>query len=112
VNEGKNMTNQILNSAENPLSKINISSKEYSRKKSFTIWHIGAGVTLIGGTFALFFAIFLTIFQYFYGETSHGIWLYVIVLPLWIVGAHCLDKIEEKHKAARIEFCRKHGIKE
>ena len=67
----------------------------------WTIWHVGAGIGLLGGTFVLACAAFLTIFQYFYSETPHGSWLFAVVLPLWIIGAHCFDKVEESEKTRR-----------
>jgi hypothetical protein len=109
VREEKNMTKYFTNSAEHTVLKTAIGKKELP-DSSWTIWHIGAGVGLLGGTIILLLASFLSIFQYFYGEAQHGIWLYVIVLPLWIIGAHCLDKVEEIEKARRIEYCRRHGM--
>ena len=79
------------------------------RDNGWTIWHIGAGVGLLGGLFILAFAGFLTIFQFLYSENPHGSWLYMVVLPLWVLGAHCFDKIEDIDKA-RTEFCKKNGM--
>lgn len=104
------MANHFANSAENNLSKTFINKNESSGGGNWTIWHIGAGLGLLGGLFVLVCAVFLTVFQYFYGEAQHGVWLYAIVLPLWITGAHCLDKAEEIDKARRIEYCRRHGM--
>jgi hypothetical protein len=60
--------------------------------------------------FVLVCAVFLTIVQYLYGENLNDTWLYAIVLPLWILGAHCFDKIEEIDKDRRIEYCEKNGM--
>lgn len=103
------MATHLLNSTNETLTKTSINTKEAARSP-WTIWHIGAGIGLLGGTFVLFCACFLTVFQYFYGELPHGVWLYVIVLPLWIIGAHCFDKVEEIEKAKRIEYCRQNGM--
>jgi hypothetical protein len=109
VNEEKNMTNHFTNSVESTLPKTFINQKE-SSGSNWTIWHIGAGVGLLGGTFILVCALFLTVFQYLYSETPHGSWLFAVVLPLWILGAHCFDKVEEIDKARRIEYCKQHGM--
>ena len=103
------MTNNFTNPANNALPKTFINRKEVAEGR-WTIWHVGAGIGLLGGTFILGCAVFLSVFQYFYGEAQHGIWLYAIVLPLWIIGAHCFDKVEEIEKAQRINYCRQHGM--
>lgn len=103
------MTTHFVNPANNTLPKIFTNKKEIPEER-WTIRHVGAGIGLLGGTFILACAVFLSIFQYFYGEAQHGIWLYAIVLPLWIIGAHCFDKIEELDKARRIEYCKQHGM--
>ena len=104
VNKEKHMINHFVNSAGATLSKPFIKKKE-SAGNNWTIWHIGAGIGLLGGTFLLFSAIFLAIFQFLYGEKPHGNWLFAVVLPLWIFGAHCFDKIEEIDRSRRIEYC-------
>jgi len=109
VSEEKNMTNHFAHSAGNALPKAFINKKEISGSYR-TILHIGAGVGLLGGMFILACAAFLTIFQFFYSENPHGNWLYAVVLPLWILGAHCFDKVEDIDKARRIEYCKKHGM--
>lgn len=103
------MTNQLANTAEIVLSESFRSKKESVRNR-WTIRHAGAGLGLLGGTFILACASFLTIFQFVYGENPHGSWLFAVVLPLWILGAHCFDKIEEIERAARIENCALHGM--
>ncbi|MGC2235686.1 MAG: hypothetical protein WA584_05970 [Pyrinomonadaceae bacterium] len=103
------MTNYFTTSASDTLPRTFINKKEIPEGR-WTIWHVGAGIGLLGGTFVLACAVFLTIFQYFYGEVPHGVWLYAVVLPLWIVGAHCFDKVEEIEKTERIEHCRQHGM--
>lgn len=103
------MTNHFVNTANNALPQNLINRKE-SAENYWTIWHIGAGIGLLGGTFILFGAAFLTIFQFLYSENPHGSWLFALVLPLWIIGAHCFDKVEESDKARRIEYCRQHGM--
>jgi hypothetical protein len=109
MTEKKNMTNHFANSADNTLPKAFINEKEIP-DNCWTIWHIGAGVGLLGGMFILVCAVFLSIFQFLYSENLHDSWLYAVVLPLWILGAHCFDKIEEIDKARRIEYCKKHGM--
>lgn len=103
------MTHNFTNTTNNALAKT-FSNKKETARDAWTIWHVGAGIGLLGGTFILACAVFLSIFQYFYGEVPHGVWLYVIVLPLWVVGAHCFDKVEELDKARRIEYCKQHGM--
>ncbi|MDQ3713640.1 MAG: hypothetical protein M3388_15655 [Acidobacteriota bacterium] len=103
------MTNHFANSADNALPKAFINKKEIP-DYYWTIWHIGAGVGLLGGMFILACAVFLSIFQFLYSEIPHGSWLYAVVLPLWILGAHCFDKIEDLDKARRIEYCKKYRM--
>lgn len=97
------MTNHFANPAGNALTGTFVNRKEVS-ENYWTIWHVGAGVGLLGGTLILFCAAFLTVFQFFYRETPHGSWLFAVVLPLWIIGAHCFDKIDDLEKARRVEI--------
>ncbi len=95
------MTNHFVNSADKNLA--------FNKKKEFvsnywTVWHIGAGIGLLGGTILLACATFLTAFQFVYGEIPHGSWLFALVLPLWAFGAHCFDKNDDLEKARRNEF--------
>lgn len=92
----------MTNQAEKFLPKILIAQQEY-KAANWTVWHIGAGIGLLGGLLILFGACFLIIFEYFYNEKPHGNWLFPVVLPLWIFGAHCFDKIEEAEKAKKFE---------
>ena len=103
------MTNHFANPASNALPRTFVTRKEISRNY-WTIWHVGAGIGLLGGTLILFCAAFLTIFQFLYSEMPHGSWLFAVVLPLWIIGAHCFDKIEELDKARKIEYYKQHGM--
>ena len=103
------MTNHFTNSASDALPKTLIDQKETPDGR-WTIWHVGAGIGLLGGMLLLFCGCFLIIFQYFSGEKPIGVWLFLAVLPLWIVGAHCFDKVEEIEKTQRIEYCRQHGM--
>lgn len=105
------MTNHFANPAETNLSK-SINGKIEFPADNWTIRHIGAGVGLLGGTFILFGAVFLMVFQFLNGEQQHGHWLFALVLPLWIIGAHCFDKVEELEKARRIEYCKRQGMTE
>ena len=99
------MTNHFVNTTEINLSK-SFSGKKESTGSYWTIWHIGAGIGLLGGTLLLFGCCFLIIFQYFSGEKPLGVWLFLAVLPLWIIGAHCFDKAEEIERAGKIEYCK------
>jgi hypothetical protein len=92
----------MTNQAEKLLPKILIARQE-NKAANWTLWHIGAGVGLLGGLLILCGASFLTVFEYFYNEKPHANWLFMTVLPLWILGAQCLDKIEEAEKARKIE---------
>ena len=103
------MTNQLVNTAETNLSK-SVSRQKESTDSNWTIWHVGAGIGLLGGTLLLFCGCFLIIFQYFSGEKPIGVWLFLAVLPLWIIGAHCFDKVDEMEKARRNEYCPKRGM--
>jgi hypothetical protein len=105
------MTNPLVNSANSVLPKPIINKKEFPAQ-ALTIWHIGLGVGLLGGLAVLFGASFLIAFQYLAGEHQTGVWLYLAVLPLWIIGAHCFDKVEEIERARRIEYCKQHGLTE
>lgn len=106
------MTNHLVNSADSILSKPFIKKKR-AVQGYWTIWHIGAGIGLLGGTFLLACAAFLTIFQFFYSEAPHGSWLFAVVLPLWVFGAHCFDKVEEEiNRIRKSEYYEQHGIRE
>lgn len=110
LSKEKHMTNHFVNSAVKPLP---ITKKKESAGSLWTIWHIGAGIGLLGGTFLLLAcAAFLTIFQFLYSEEPHGSWLFAVVLPLWIIGAHCFDKVEEIERAGKIEYYKKLEITE
>lgn len=91
------------------LPKNVINNKELT-DKFWTIWNIGAGVGLLGGLGLLAGAVFLTIFQYFYSETPHGSWLFLAVLPLWVLGAYCFDKIEAQEKSRQLKYVQKHSL--
>jgi hypothetical protein len=95
------MTNHFVNMTETNLSKA-VSRKKDSIGSSWTIWDIGIGIGLLGGTLLLFGGCFLIIFQYFSGEKPLGVWLFLAVLPLWVIGAHCFDKIEETKKKTQV----------
>ncbi len=99
------MTTHFANPAKEFAPNVFTRKKE-NTAKNWTIRHIGAGIGLLGGTLLLAFAVFLTVFQFIYGEKSHGGWLFALVLPLWFFGAHCFDKIEETDRAKRIEYCK------
>ena len=101
------MINHFANPAENTLPQTFINRKE-SAAENWTIRHIGAGLGLLGGTLLLAGACFLTVIEYVYGEKTHGVWLFLPTLPLWILGAHCFDKIEDAMKTEKLEYCRKH----
>ncbi len=109
VSSEKSMTNHFVNSANDTLPNTFINKKEIPEER-WTIWHVGSGIGLLGGLMLLFGGTFLIIFQYLSGEKQTGVWLFAVVLPLWIFGAHCFDKVEEIEKARRIEYCRQHGM--
>jgi hypothetical protein len=101
VSVEKTMTNHFTKTAEAS------ASKPFSGDISGgvrTLWRLGAGVGLLGGTFVLAAAVFLMIFQFLGGEVPHGSWLFAVVLPLWILGAHCFDKLDETDQARRVDF--------
>ena len=108
------MTSHFVNTTKadlsKPFSNRKVSAAGFRRDRRQTFWRVGAGVGLLGGTFILFGAAFLTIFQFLYSENSHGSWLFALAFPLWIFGAHCFDKAEGIDKARRIEYCQQHGM--
>lgn len=105
------MKNHILNAAGQSHPRAIITKKE-NAPKNLLLCQLGSGIGLLGGTGFLVGAVFLTIFEYFYGENLHGNWFYLAVLPLWVLGAHCLDKIEDAEKAERIERCKRTGMRD
>ena len=76
------------------MSKTIIDKKEIIGG-NWTIWDIGVALGLVGGTGIFAVAVFLTVLTYFYSENPHGSWLFLAVLPLWVLGAYCFDKIED-----------------
>ncbi len=44
------------------------------------------------------------------GET--GTVCFVLAFPLSFLAAHCVDKIDETDKRIRLEYCRRHGMKD
>jgi hypothetical protein len=77
------------------MSKTIVDKKEVTGG-NWTIWDIGAGLGLLIGTCIFAAAVFLTVLSYFYSEHPHGSWLFLAVLPLWVLGAYCFDKIEDR----------------
>ncbi len=77
------------------MSKNIIDNKAVAGRPNWTIWEIGASIGLIGGTCVFTGALLLTVSAYFYSENPHGSWLFLAVLPLWVLGAYCFDKIED-----------------
>lgn len=98
------MINHLANAPE-----ILISRNKFGAE-NWTLRHIGAGLGLLGGTLLLAGACFLTVIELVYSEKTHGVWLFLPVLPLWLFGAHCFDQIETAEKAAKLEYGRKHGL--
>ena len=39
-------------------------------------------------------------------------WLIVISFPLFVLAAHCLDRLDDVEKRIRAEYCKQHGLKE
>ena len=95
------MTNQVFDQTKNPLAKDIFAYRHIDRDvvaETWTKYHIGAFVGLMGGLVILVGAMFLTVFEYFSSERSHSFWLFMTIYPLFAVGAHCLDKISELKK--------------
>lgn len=46
------------------------------------------------------------------GVSNLGTWLIVVAFPLIMFAATSLDKVDEAEKAIRLDYCRKHGLKE
>ncbi len=97
MNNEKNISSPFLYASEKILLNSRINKSE-TVARNWTIWHVGAGIGLLGGLLVLFGTAFLIIFEYLTGEKSLGNWLFAAVLPLWIFGAHCFDKLEELEK--------------
>jgi hypothetical protein len=101
----------MTHTTKSTLPEAIFAHKETSNTRR-TLLRFAAGIGLHGGTCILFGAIFLTVFEYFYSEKLHGNWVFLAVLPLWIIGALCLDKLEFAEKARRIEYCKEIGMKD
>lgn len=97
------MTDQFFNQTNNSLAE-NASVSKHKKSnlinETWTKYHTGAFAGLAGGFIILFGVIFLNIFDLFAGEKPHGIWLFLMIFPLFAIGAHCLDKISEINKKA------------
>lgn len=85
------MTNRLENFKKKSEPKLTNEKLDVSLK----LRTMGAAIGLFGGTSVLIAAILLTIFDFFASEKPRENWLFFAVLPLWIFGAHCMDKTEE-----------------
>lgn len=65
-------------------------------KRAF--WDIGATIGLLGGVWFFLSAIFMTISEFLFSEHPRGSWMFLAVLPLWVFGALCYDKVEDAEK--------------
>ncbi len=95
------MTNQVFNQLNSPLTEKVLVNKKADHKlisNTWTKFHTGAFIGLLGGFLSLLSAVFLTVFEYFSGEKSHNFWFFLAVYPLFAIGVHCLDKISELKK--------------
>ena len=63
-----------------------------------SFWNFGAGMSLAGGLIFLTGTIFLVVTESLYGEKEHGVWLFPTSFLLLMLGAHCLDKIDDIRK--------------
>jgi hypothetical protein len=71
-----------------------VQKKEISALKR-AVWNIGANIGLLGGIWFFISAVFMTISDFLYSENPRGSWLFLAVLPLWVIGAYCYDKFED-----------------
>jgi len=85
------MTNHPVNLKKESLPKVTNKKQDIL----FRLWMTGAAIGLMGGTFISIAAVFLTICDFFLSYKFRGSWLLLTVLPLWVFGAHCLDKAED-----------------
>ena len=79
--------------------------------------HAGAALGLVGGLLAGTIGFFLTILSLVEGNevaaadiSQMATILIVLTIPMMMFGAVFLDKIEEKDKAWRIDYCKQHGM--
>ena len=74
------------------------SARKVTNKKQvllYRLWITGAAIGFFGGTCGLIAGLFLTIYDFLQAAEPHGSRLFLAVLPLWIFGAHSLDKADD-----------------
>lgn len=91
-------------------------SVEDRKLQSFWL-SVGAGLGLAGGFAAGVAGFLLTVMSWLFGNElaasdvgKSATYLILAMIPLIMLGAHCLDKIDDLKRAKRIEFCRRHGL--
>lgn len=85
------MTKQPVNLRKKPARKVTNNNQIILYK----LWITGAAVGLFGGTCSLIAGLFLTFYDFLQAGKPRGSWLFLAVLPLWVFGAHSLDKADD-----------------
>lgn len=91
------MTRNPEDSTEKTDSPTRLNKKEISHR-NLIFWDIGATVGLLGGTWFFAAAVFMTISEFLFSEQPEGSWMFLAVLPLWVIGALCYDKTVDADK--------------
>jgi len=95
------MTEQIFNQSNELLTKDVFVYHHHDRDLVGDVWtkyHTGATAGLLGGLMVFLSAVLIMAFEYFSGEKSHTLWLFLTGFALFAIGAHCLDKISDLKK--------------
>lgn len=85
------------NTAEEASYRAALNKKENACGNRW-LWDMGASVGLIGGVCFFIGAVFMTVSEFFLSEKPRGSWMFLAVLPLWVIGAYCLDKTVDSDK--------------
>ncbi|MBC7900565.1 MAG: hypothetical protein H7070_11000 [Saprospiraceae bacterium] len=98
-------------------SFLNTESSEVKLGRSRDRWKYMLFSSTVLGFTAGSAGLFFSILPWFLprdpeGISSIGTWLTVAFFPLLILAAHSLDKIRDAEKALRLQYCRRHGLKE
>jgi hypothetical protein len=90
---------------------------ELSLEKAHSRWTIGLFLSATIGTLAgllglVINGLFLIGVMERTGKISLiATWLIVAAFPLLMLAAHCLDRADAARRSLRLEYCRRHGLK-